>query len=76
MSQSIYAAPAPAHTFSQASRRAGCSRSPASDPWIRPRTTRRRPEDRPDGALPCRTTLFVDLPHEAMLVEIDALALA
>ena len=29
-----------------------------------------------DGALPCRTTVFVDLPHEAMLVEIDALALA
>jgi reactive intermediate/imine deaminase len=28
----------------------------------------------PDGALPCRTTIFVDLPHESMLVEIDALA--
>ena len=26
------------------------------------------------GALPCRTTAFVDLPHEVMLVEIDALA--
>ena len=26
------------------------------------------------GALPCRTTVFVDLPHEVMLVEIDALA--
>jgi reactive intermediate/imine deaminase len=24
--------------------------------------------------LPCRTTVFVDLPHEVMLVEIDALA--
>ena len=33
-------------------------------------------ENVPDGALPCRTTVFVDLPHEAMLVEIDALALA
>jgi len=28
----------------------------------------------PSGVLPCRTTVFVDLPHEAMLVEIDALA--
>ncbi|NMO03889.1 RidA family protein [Gordonia sp. TBRC 11910] len=28
-----------------------------------------------DGAaLPCRTTIFADLPHEVMLVEIDALA--
>jgi reactive intermediate/imine deaminase len=26
------------------------------------------------GQLPCRTTVFVDLPHEVMLVEIDALA--
>lgn len=26
------------------------------------------------AALPCRTTVFVDLPHEVMLVEIDALA--
>lgn len=26
------------------------------------------------GALPSRTTVFVDLPHEIMLVEIDALA--
>jgi reactive intermediate/imine deaminase len=26
------------------------------------------------GALPARTTVFVDLPHEVMLVEIDALA--
>ncbi|WMN01922.1 RidA family protein [Rhodococcus erythropolis] len=26
------------------------------------------------GELPCRTTVFVDLPHEVMLVEIDALA--
>ena len=26
-----------------------------------------------DGELPCRTTVFVDLPHEVMLVEIDAL---
>jgi reactive intermediate/imine deaminase len=26
------------------------------------------------GALPCRTTIFVELPHEVMLVEIDALA--
>ena len=26
------------------------------------------------GALPCRTTVFVELPHEVMLVEIDALA--
>lgn len=25
-------------------------------------------------ALPCRTTVFVELPHEVMLVEIDALA--
>ncbi len=28
----------------------------------------------PDGALPARTTVFVGLPHEVMLVEIDALA--
>ncbi|GAA2456313.1 Rid family hydrolase [Actinomadura vinacea] len=28
----------------------------------------------PSGVLPCRTTVFVDLPHEVMLVEIDALA--
>jgi enamine deaminase RidA (YjgF/YER057c/UK114 family) len=28
----------------------------------------------PSGALPCRTTVFVDLPDEDMLVEIDALA--
>ncbi len=28
----------------------------------------------PSGHLPCRTTVFVDLPHEVMLVEIDALA--
>ena len=28
----------------------------------------------PSGELPCRTTVFVDLPHEVMLVEIDALA--
>ncbi len=28
----------------------------------------------PSGALPCRTTVFVDLPNEDMLVEIDALA--
>ena len=27
-----------------------------------------------NGELPCRTTVFVDLPHEVMLVEIDALA--
>lgn len=27
-----------------------------------------------DGVLPARTTVFVDLPHEVMLVEIDALA--
>jgi reactive intermediate/imine deaminase len=27
-----------------------------------------------DGVKPCRTTLFVGLPNEAMLVEIDALA--
>ena len=26
------------------------------------------------GALPARTTVFVDLPHEVMLAEIDALA--
>jgi enamine deaminase RidA (YjgF/YER057c/UK114 family) len=26
----------------------------------------------PSGALPARTTVFVDLPHEVMLVEIDA----
>lgn len=29
----------------------------------------------PSGALPGRTTVFVDLPHEVMLVEIDALAI-
>ena len=28
----------------------------------------------PSGRLPCRTTVFVQLPHETMLVEIDALA--
>jgi reactive intermediate/imine deaminase len=28
----------------------------------------------PSGALPCRTTVFAGLPHEVMLVEIDALA--
>ena len=28
----------------------------------------------PSGALPARTTVFVDLPHKVMLVEIDALA--
>lgn len=28
----------------------------------------------PSGVLPCRTTIFVELPHESMLVEIDALA--
>ncbi|MDR4534964.1 RidA family protein [Glutamicibacter sp. PS] len=28
----------------------------------------------PSGQLPCRTTVFVDLPHEVMLVEIDAQA--
>ena len=28
----------------------------------------------PGGVLPGRTTVFVDLPHESMLVEIDALA--
>ncbi len=27
-----------------------------------------------DGVMPCRTTVFVGLPNEAMLVEIDALA--
>ncbi len=32
-------------------------------------------ENVPDGAaLPCRTTVFAGLPHEVMLVEIDALA--
>lgn len=31
-------------------------------------------ENVPSGALPSRTTVFVDLPHELMLVEIDALA--
>jgi 2-iminobutanoate/2-iminopropanoate deaminase len=31
-------------------------------------------ENVPSGELPCRTTVFVDLPHEVMLVEIDALA--
>ena len=28
----------------------------------------------PSGRLPCRTTVFVQLPYETMLVEIDALA--
>ncbi|MFB7664011.1 RidA family protein [Kitasatospora sp. NPDC056138] len=27
-----------------------------------------------DGVKPCRTTVFVELPHESMLVEIDAQA--
>jgi reactive intermediate/imine deaminase len=31
-------------------------------------------ENVPSGALPSRTTVFVDLPHKVMLVEIDALA--
>jgi len=31
-------------------------------------------ENVPSGALPCRTTVFTGLPLEAMLVEIDALA--
>ncbi|WP_055478330.1 RidA family protein [Sphaerimonospora mesophila] len=31
-------------------------------------------ENCPSGVLPCRTTVFVGLPHESMLVEIDALA--
>ncbi|MFB9165589.1 RidA family protein [Arthrobacter psychrochitiniphilus] len=31
-------------------------------------------ENVPSGALPSRTTVFVDLPYEVMLVEIDALA--
>ncbi|ABY22572.1 translation initiation inhibitor [Renibacterium salmoninarum ATCC 33209] len=31
-------------------------------------------ENVPSGALPSRTTVFVELPHEVMLVEIDALA--
>jgi len=31
-------------------------------------------ENVPSGQLPSRTTVFVDLPHEVMLVEIDALA--
>jgi 2-iminobutanoate/2-iminopropanoate deaminase len=31
-------------------------------------------ENCPSGILPCRTTVFVELPHEVMLVEIDALA--
>ncbi|WP_309080724.1 RidA family protein [Zhihengliuella sp.] len=31
-------------------------------------------ENVPSGQLPCRTTVFVDLPHEVMLVEIDAQA--
>nr|WP_084385712.1 RidA family protein [Rhodococcus sp. WMMA185] len=31
-------------------------------------------ENVPSGQLPCRTTVFVGLPHEDMLVEIDALA--
>jgi 2-iminobutanoate/2-iminopropanoate deaminase len=29
----------------------------------------------PSGHLPCRTTVFVGLPHETMLVEIDAVAI-
>jgi 2-iminobutanoate/2-iminopropanoate deaminase len=33
-------------------------------------------EQVPSGKLPCRTTVFVGLPHEVMLVEIDALAVA
>ena len=31
-------------------------------------------ENCPSGQLPSRTTVFVDLPHAVMLVEIDALA--
>ncbi|MGC7153233.1 RidA family protein [Paenarthrobacter ureafaciens] len=31
-------------------------------------------ENVPSGLLPSRTTVFVDLPHEVMLVDIDALA--
>ncbi|MDQ1653899.1 MAG: hypothetical protein QOI35_3099 [Cryptosporangiaceae bacterium] len=31
-------------------------------------------ENCPSGVFPCRTTIFVELPNEAMLVEIDALA--
>jgi enamine deaminase RidA (YjgF/YER057c/UK114 family) len=31
-------------------------------------------ENVPSGAMPGRTTVFVNLPHEVMLVEIDALA--
>ncbi|WP_067449984.1 RidA family protein [Actinomadura macra] len=31
-------------------------------------------ENCPSGVLPCRTTVAVELPHPAMLVEIDALA--
>ena len=31
-------------------------------------------ENCPSGQLPARTTVFVDLPHAVMLVEIDALA--
>jgi reactive intermediate/imine deaminase len=31
-------------------------------------------ENCPSGVLPCRTTIFVELPLESMLVEIDALA--
>jgi 2-iminobutanoate/2-iminopropanoate deaminase len=31
-------------------------------------------ENVPSGALPSRTTVFVELPYEVMLVEIDALA--
>lgn len=31
-------------------------------------------ENVPSGHLPSRTTVFVDLPHEVMLVEIDAIA--
>jgi len=30
----------------------------------------------PSGELPSRTTVFVDLPHEVMLVEIDAMAVS
>ncbi|MBW8483037.1 RidA family protein [Actinomadura sp. PM05-2] len=31
-------------------------------------------ENCPSGVLPCRTTVFVGLPHASMLVEVDALA--
>jgi 2-iminobutanoate/2-iminopropanoate deaminase len=29
----------------------------------------------PSGVLPCRTTVFTGLPHEVMLIEIDAIAI-